>query len=116
MFSLQKDYSKHVISVLRNYFTWWGIPVELTMDGAFVYVSQEMEDFLSRYGVKHTVSSNYYPRGNMRSEVAVKSAKQLMMDNLSPKGSLDTDRFMRALLIHRNQTDPVSGLSPAQVV
>ena len=66
-------------------------------------------------GVKHRVSSNYQ-RGNKRSDVAVKSAKQWVMDNLSPNGSLDTDRFMGALLIHRNQTDPVSGLSPAQVV
>ena len=116
LFSLQKDDSKHIISVLRNYFARWGIPVELTTDGASVYVSQEMEQFLSRYGVKHRVSSSYYPRGNKRSEVAVKSAKRLVMDNLSPNGSLDTDRFMRALLIHRNQTDPVSGLSPAQVI
>ena len=34
---------------------------------------------------------------------------------MSPNGSLYTDRFMRALLIHRNQTYPVSGLSPAKL-
>ena len=38
------------------------------------------------------------------------------MDNLAPNGSLDTDKLARALLIHRNQTDPLSGLSPAQVI
>ena len=31
-------------------------------------------------------------------------------------GSLNTDRLARALLMHRNQTDPVSGLSPAEVI
>ena len=116
LFILAKDDSKHVITVLRNYFSCWGIPVELTTDGAPVYVSQEMEQFLARYGVHHRVSSNYYPRGNKRSEVAVKSGKRLIMDNLAPSGSLDTDRLARALLIHRNQTDPMSGLSPAQVI
>ena len=116
LFTLAKDDSKHIISVLRNYFARWGIPVELTTDGASVYISQEMEQFLSRYGVRHRVSSYYYPRGNKLSEVAVKSGKRLVMDNLSANGSLDTDKFMRALLIHRNQTDPVSGLSPAQVI
>ena len=40
----------------------------------------------------------------------------MIMENLTPSGSLDTDKFTRALLIHRNQTDPVSGLSPAQVI
>ena len=38
------------------------------------------------------------------------------MDNLGPSGSLDTDKFARAILMHRNQTDPTSGLSPAQVI
>ena len=113
LFSLAKDDSKHITNVFRNYFSRWGIPVSITTDGASVYVSQEMENFLARYGVHHRVSSYYYPRGNKRSEVAVKSGKRLVMDNLGPSGSLDTDKFARAILMHRNQTDPTSGLSPA---
>ena len=46
----------------------------------------------------------------------MKSGKCLVMDNLAPNRSLDTNKLARALLIHRNQTDPVSGLSPAQVI
>ena len=116
LFNLPKDDSRSVIKIFRTYFSTWGIPVNLTTDGASVYVSQEMEDFLLRYGVSHRVSSAYYPRGNKRSEVAVKSAKRLVLDNLGRNGSLDTDRMARALLMHRNQTDPVSGLSPAEVI
>ena len=112
LFNLAKDDSKHIIiCLLRNYFSRWCILVNITMDGASVYVSQEMEDFLSRYGVHHRVSSSYYPRGNKRSEVAVKSGKRLLMENLGPNGSLDTDKLARAI-----QTDPLSGLSPAQVI
>ena len=116
LFTLAKDDSKHIITVLRNYFTRWGIAVNLTSDGASVYTSQEMQEFLTRYGVTHRTSAAYYPRGNKRSEVAVKAGKRLVMDNLAPNGSLDTDRLARALLTHRNQTDPTSGLSPAQVI
>ena len=116
IFTLPKDDSKHLIQVLRQYFTRWGIPVVLTTDGASVYTSQEMKTFLARYGVKHRVSAAYYPRGNKRSEVAVKSARRLVMDNLSPRGSVDTDRLARALLSHRNQPDPTSGLSPSMVI
>ena len=72
---------------------------------------------LAKDDSKHVISvSSYYPTGNKRSEVAVKSAKRMIMENLTPSGSLDSDKFARALLIHRNQTDPVSGLSPAQVI
>ena len=116
VFQLQKDDSKHLITVLRNYFTRWGIPVTLTTDGATVYTSSEMKTFLNKYGVHHRISAAYYPRGNKRSEVAVKSGKRLIMENLSARGSLDTDKLARALLLHRNQPDPVSGLSPSMVI
>ena len=46
----------------------------------------------------------------------LKSGKRLILDNISPSGSLNTDRLARALLIHHNQTDPISGLSPAEVL
>ena len=72
--------------------------------------------FLTRYGISHRVSSSYYARANKCAEVAVKSGKRLILDNISPNGSLNTDRVARALLIHHNQTDPVSGLSPAEVI
>ena len=75
-----------------------------------------MKDFFERWGVEHRVSSAYYPRANKRAEVAVKSAKRLVMENLGPRGSLDTDRFARALLAHRNNPDPETGFSPAQVI
>ena len=46
----------------------------------------------------------------------MKSAKRLVLDNLGPTGSLNTDRFARALLLHRNNPDPKTGVSPAQVL
>ena len=116
LFRLLKDDSQHVMAILREYFSRWGIPVILTTDGASVFTSQDMRMFLARYGVTHRVASNYYARANKRAEVGVKSAKRLILDNLSPSGSLNTDRVARALLMHHNQTDPVSGLSPAEVI
>ena len=116
LFRLQKDDSQHVMSIFREYFSRWGIPVNLTTDGASNFVSHEMKKFLARYGTSHRVSSYYYARANKRAEVAVKSGKRLILDNISPNGSLNTDRVARALLIHHNQTDPVSGLSPSEVI
>ena len=106
----------HVIAALREYFSRWGIAKELTSDGASVFTSADCKAFFYRWGVQHRVSSAYYPRANKRSEVAVKSAKRLVMENLGPKGQLDTDRFARALLLHRNTPDPLTGLSPAMIL
>merc|ERR1711867_244934 len=74
------------------------------------------EDFLARWGEKHRVSSAYHPMANKRAEVAVKHAKCLIEGNLEAKGELETERFSRALLEHRNTPDPLTGLSPAMVV
>ena len=113
---LARDDSACVVKALREYCTHFGIPYTFSSDGASVFTSAEMKVFLRRWGIKHRLSSAYYPRSNKRAEVGVKSAKRLIRDNLKPNGDLDTDRFARALLIHRNNPDPSTGISPAQIV
>ena len=73
-------------------------------------------DFCSRWGIQQRISSAYHAHSNKRAEVAVKSAKRLIHDSLGPGGSLDTDALGRALLAHRNTPDPLTGLSPAQII
>lgn len=75
IFRLKRDDSANVIKILREYFARWGIPEVVTTDGASVFTSEVMKDFLARYGVRHRVASAYYPRANKRAEVGVKSAK-----------------------------------------
>ena len=117
VFKLPKDDSANIIKVLRQYFARWGIPENFTSDGASVFTSSSMRAFFDRWGVEQRVSSAYYPRANKRAEVAVKSAKRLVMENLGPGGSLDTDKFARALLAHRNCPDEALGsLSPSQII
>ena len=62
------------------------------------------------------MSSAYHPLSNKRAEVGVKSAKRLVRDNIHADGSLDNDRFARAILTHRNNPCPTSGLSPTQIL
>ena len=116
VFKLAKDDSYHVMEVLRQYFARWGIAKEITSDGAAVFNSAPIQDFFARWGINHRVSSAYYPRANKRAEVAVKAAKRLVMGNLGPKGTLNTDSFARALLEHRNTVDPLTQLSPAMII
>ena len=93
VFHLTKDDTTHVMNVLRKYFARWGIAKEIMSDGAPVFTSTTMVDFFGRWGVKHRISSAYYPRANKRAEVTVKSAKRLVTGNLGPRGSLGTDPF-----------------------
>ena len=113
---LVKDDSQHLIQALREYIPYFGIPRLFSSDGASIFTSEEMEDFCKRWGIEQRVSSSYYPVSNKRAEVAVKSSKRLVRDNLNSDGSLNCDRFARALLIHRNTPDPTTGVSPAQIL
>ena len=116
VFKLKKDDSAHMVEAFRRYFSRWGVAKEMTSDGASVFTSAQFKEFTHNWGVKQRIASAYYPRANKRAEVAVKSAKRLVQENLGPGGSLDTDAFARALLAHRNCPDTETGLSPAQIL
>ena len=116
LFKLKKDDSKNLIQALRMYFSTFGVPQIFCTDGAKVYTSSEMEKFYRIWGIKHRTSSAYYPAANKRAEVAVKSAKRIIRDNVGPAGTLNTNKVMQALLAHRNSPDPSTNVSPAQIV
>ena len=108
--------SRGLIACLRSLFSTFGVPEELSSDGGPEYTAGGTKEFLDRWGVKHRVSSAYHPQSNGRAEVAVKATKRLMQANLGPTGTLDSDRFLRALLQLRNTPDPDCDLSPAQIL
>ena len=105
-----------LIASLRSLFSTFGVPVELTSDGGPEFSAKSTNDFLERWGVKHRISSSYLPSSNGRAELAVKSTKRLLMDNVKENGDLNSDKVLRALLMKRNTPDPGCKLSPAEVL
>ena len=79
-------------------------------------MSEDVQGCLTRWGVKHRLSSAYFPHSNSRAELAVKAGKRLLRDNVSRYGSLATDKVMRALMQYRNTPLTDLRLSPAQIV
>ena len=116
VFKLPTDDSANLIQAVRDYIAYFGIPRVLSSDGASIFTSKETEDFCRRWGIKQRISSSYHPSSNKRAEVAVKSSKRMVQDNINADGSLNGDKFCRALLIHRNNPDPATGISPAQIL
>ena len=102
--------------VLQEHFTNFNIPEEISMDGGPQIMSDTVKSCLSRWGVKHRLSSAYFPHSNNRAELAVKTGKRLLRDNLTIHGSLATYKVMRALMQYRNTPLTNLRLSPAQIV
>ena len=105
-----------LVAHLRKLFMNFGIPEILSSDGGPEFIANETQDFLTRWGVYHRKSSSYNPQSNGRAEVAVKRAKRLLTSCIGPNGSLNNDRFLRAMLQLRNTPDPECKLSPAQII
>ena len=105
-----------LIAALRALFATFGVPEEISSDSGPEFSSAATADFLTRWEVRHRMSSTYFPQSNGHAEVAVKKAKRMLMDNVGPTGPLDNDGLLRALLQARNTPDPDCNISPAQVV
>ncbi|XP_010780048.1 uncharacterized protein [Notothenia coriiceps] len=108
--------SAGLVQHLRSFFATFGVPEELSSNGGPEFKASHTEDFLRLWHVRHRVSSVSFPQSNGRAEVAVKTAKRLLMSNTGASGSLDQDRFLRAMLQLRNTPDPDCDLSPAQII
>ena len=108
--------SRGLIQLLKRFFGTFGVPQELSNDGGSEFTADDTQDFLTRWGVRVRQSAAYNPQSNGRAELAVKSTKRLIEDNVGPDGELDTERFLRAILIKRNTPDSATKLSPAEIV
>ena len=108
--------ARGLVACLRSFMATFGVPEELSSDGGPEFTASLTKEFLKNWGIKPRISSAYNPQSNGRAEVAVKAAKRLLRTNINRNGSLDNDKFLRAILQLRNTPDPDCDLSPAQIL
>ena len=105
-----------LIKTLRNLFAQMGVPAELASDGGPSFTSHVMRQFLYQWDINLRLSSAHYPQSNGRAELAVKTCKRLLTDNMDLGGRLDTAKMAVALLQYRNTPLQGVGYSPAQIL
>ena len=103
-------------AAIRRLMVTFGVPIEISSDGGPEFTANETGAFFRRWGICHQLSSVSFPSSNGRAELAVKTAKRLLMYNVGANGKLDNDSMVRALLMHRNTPDPGCKLSPSQIL
>ena len=105
-----------LVKVMKRIFATFGVPEELSSDGGPEFAAKETGDFLTRWGVRHRISSAYHPMSNGRAEVTVKAMKRLLRDNVLPNGDVDSEAYVRAILQFRNTPDSDGGVSPSEIL
>merc|ERR1711895_393042 len=94
----------------------FAVPKKYTSDDGPQFKSGKLEKFLKPWGVHHRKSSAYFPDSNSRAEIAVKTAKRILMENTEPNGELNRDAYCRAMIQYRNSPLQDLRLSPAQII
>ena len=116
MVFLAESGAEGLVKRLREVFVTFGVPEELTSDGGPQFTAGRTREFLKSWSVHHRITSVANPHANCRAEIAVKTVKRMLMDNTGPTGSLDIDKFQRAMLVYRNAIDPETRASPALIL
>ena len=107
--------SSNIIGIIREFFHRWGVPEEISLDGAPNLSSSEIVEWLKKWKVSIRLSSAYFPQSNGRAEAAVKSMKRLLKGKLGRGGSLKTDAVAEGLLQYRNTPLRNVNKSPAEL-
>ena len=107
---------KFIVSHLRDIFVRYGRPDQLETDNGPQFKSTEFSQFLDTWGIKHRLSSPYYPQSNGRAELGVKTAKRLLRTNANVDGSIDNDKVACAVLQYHNTPLQDGPMSPAQLL
>jgi hypothetical protein len=114
---LSRKMFKEVKMCFLRWFSCFGVPEVIASDGGPPFNSSAYNDFLGSWGIQKRQSSAYYPQSNGRAEVAVKTAKRILMGNIdAATGGIDTEKVTQALLTYRNTPLQEIGLSPAVIL
>ena len=108
--------AKKFIEHLRDHCMTFSIPEEISTDGGQQFMAHDVQMFFQKFGIRHRLSSAYFPHSNSRAELAVKSAKRMLRDNLTADGKFSSNKMMAAILQFRNTPLQDCRRSPAQMV
>ena len=116
LYEAGKEGAAGLVKILRHHFCTYGIPEEMASDDGPQYRAEVTQKFLRDWNVKWRVSASYNPHSNTRAEVAVKTLKRMIRENLTSQGTLNSDKFSAAMLTYRNTPCRDTKLSPAQII
>lgn len=114
--NMKKDTTaRNLIKEIDTIFSDKGFPDHVVSDNGPQLTSDELREYLRKYGIKHTFSAPFYPATNRAAENFVKTfkdkVKKIMKDGHSVEFALN-----RFLTDYRNTPHCSTGVAPAQLM
>ena len=111
---LNRTKSRDSIRVLRQWFSRFGVPIQLVSDNGPQFVSHEFSTFVLMNGIKHIRSSAYHPCSNGGAERFVQTVKQGLRASHIEIGDCDK-KLHNFLFSYRITPSSVTGKSPCEL-
>ncbi|XP_052732212.1 uncharacterized protein LOC128196172, partial [Vigna angularis] len=99
-----------------NIFCRFGVPKAIISDQGTHFCNQLIAILLSRYGVKHKVSTPYHPQTNGQAEVFNREVKKLLQKLVQPNRKNWSELLDEALWAQRTAYRTPLGMSPFRIV
>ena len=100
------------VKVLRQIFSTHGLPQQIVSDNGPSFTSHEFKEFMTRNGIRHSLTAPYHPRSNGLAERAVQTFKAAMKKMDGPLHI----RIARFLFSYRITPQSTTGRSPAELL
>ena len=104
-----------IIRAPRFLFATHSLPEVIVSDNGPQFVAQEIKDFQKSNGIRHCLSSPYYPASNGEVERAERTFKESMKKMKDEPGTL-ADKIARFLLSYRTFSPTATGCTPAELL